>query len=165
MAHDMLREARELLSLLTPLRSDCGGLCAAACCQGGEGEGMYLFPGEAALYRDTPWARVQPSAWRVQGQPVPLLSCPGQCPRTERPLACRLFPLTLSVAADKRSFEVIADPRAWACCPLMPHGLQGLSKEFVTAVEQAFALLWEDPLQRGYLLALDALLREMRSLS
>ena len=41
--------ARELLSTLTPLKTDCGALCSHACCAGDETTGMLLFPGEEAL--------------------------------------------------------------------------------------------------------------------
>ena len=122
---------------------------------------MYLFPGEAALYQDAGWATIRPSAWMVDGKEVPLLCCEGRCPREDRPLACRLFPLSLSVSDAKDVFEVIPDPRAWACCPLMPHGISGLSKDFVSAVQQAFSILWKNPEQRAFLLALDALLRDL----
>lgn len=164
MTSEALLQARAILFAPTPLRNDCGRLCDIACCQGEEGDGMYLFPGEAALYRDASWATLTSSRWMVDGVPAPLLSCQGHCPREDRPLACRLFPLTLSVSEAKDGFEVIPDPRAWACCPLMPHGLQGLTKDFVDAVRNAFSILWKDPEQRAFLMALDALLRDLRSM-
>ncbi len=50
---DALFAARSLLEEVTPLKSDCGRICGAACCASLEGEetGMLLFPGEEALYR------------------------------------------------------------------------------------------------------------------
>ena len=47
---DTVLQARALVGGLTPLKSDCGALCGAACCQADEdGQGgMYLFPGEEA---------------------------------------------------------------------------------------------------------------------
>ena len=55
-----VKAARELLKDLTPLKTDCGRLCQGACCQGDEGTGMLLFPGEDALYAACDFARVTP---------------------------------------------------------------------------------------------------------
>jgi len=50
--------ARKLLETLTPLKTDCGRLCAGACRQGDEKTGMLLFPGEEALYINCSFARI-----------------------------------------------------------------------------------------------------------
>ena len=44
---EAVKQARDLLERVTPLRRDCGGVCGAACCQSDEdGQGgMLLFPG------------------------------------------------------------------------------------------------------------------------
>ena len=50
---EALLAARALLADVTPLRTDCGRCCGAACCapdEDGQG-GMLLFPGEEALFR------------------------------------------------------------------------------------------------------------------
>ena len=84
MEKDTVLRARALIGERTPLRSDCGQLCGAACCQADEdGQGgMYLFPGEEALLHgeDSDFA--------------PIYTCDGTCARENRPLACRIFPLT-----------------------------------------------------------------------
>ena len=52
------REIYALLDRVTPLKSDCGALCGAACCDmaaaesTGEEMGIYLLPGEEALHID-----------------------------------------------------------------------------------------------------------------
>ena len=48
-----LRDCYEILGDLTPLKSNCGKLCGAACCESDEtGEnGMLLFPYEEWFYR------------------------------------------------------------------------------------------------------------------
>ena len=38
-----------LFDSITPVRTDCGGLCDKACCRGDDG-GMYLFPGECLYF-------------------------------------------------------------------------------------------------------------------
>lgn len=84
----VLNDARSLLEQLTPLKRDCGTLCGGACCRSLEGEatGMLLFPGEEDDY-------VGLEGWQLtetkQGW---LVSCPGTCDRSIRPLACRIFP-------------------------------------------------------------------------
>ena len=155
-----LRDARDLLAELTPLRDDCGRRCGAACCQPtpGEESGMYLFPGEEALYPAAmDWAHIRPTAWQVAGQPVQLLVCGGACPRAQRPLACRVFPLVSRCAAQ--GVAVRLDPRAWPVCPLMPYGVRGLDTAFVAAVRAAFQRLEAHPAHRAFLCALDELLR------
>ena len=87
--NDALRKAREILRDVTPLKSDCGRICGARCCQSLEAEesGMLLFPGEEEAYRDK-------AGWILRDTSAGLLViCPGRCRREERPLACRLFPL------------------------------------------------------------------------
>ena len=161
---DALRAARTLLDSVTPLRSDCGRLCGAACCTADAPEsGMYLFPHEEALYdaSDT-WMRLVPTDWAPDGQPASLLICEGHCPRDRRPLACRIFPLALR--CTEAAPQVKPDVRAWPVCPLMPHAPQGLSVEFISAVRAALALLWAVPEHRCYLQALDALLHSFEAL-
>ncbi len=159
-----LENARALLDTLTPLRQDCGALCGAVCCQPSEegDSGMYLFPGEAALYADADWARIVPTRWMVDGVPVPLLLCAGRCPRARRPMACRLFPLAPRV--KNGALTLCMDPRAKPVCPLCASGVQGLSSAFTDAAAQALTTLWAVPAHRAYLTALDALMRQYTTL-
>lgn len=155
-----LEKALAALESLTPLRQDCGRLCDAACCRddGEEELGMLLFPGEADLYdeADAAWMRILPSGEAIAGAEVPLLVCDGVCPRERRPLACRIFPL--GPKARKSGVKARLDARSRAMCPLAEYGRRGLAPEFVAAVEEALALLWEDAEQREYLLWLSALI-------
>ncbi len=155
-----LDTARALLDTLTPLRQDCGALCGAACCQpdAEADSGMYLFPGEAALYATADWARVLPTRWVVDGAPVPLLVCEGRCPRDQRPLSCRLFPLAPRIQNGVLTLRM--DPRARPVCPLCSSGMRGLSPAFVAAAESALTALFAAPEHRAFLAALDALLRQ-----
>ena len=181
-AMDALLAARELLLGATPLKGDCGRFCGAACCRpdaAGEGRagGMYLFPGEENVYGPADaWLRIEPSGWIADGRDVPLLICQGACPRGERPLACRLFPLIARsrVQSNARSgrrgsadalegFDLQFDPRGWPVCPLMPHGLRAMDPAFVASARAALATLWACPAHRGFLSALDALLGQYES--
>jgi len=149
---DRIRAARALLEAKTPLKGDCGTRCAAACCQpdeDGQG-GMLLFPGEAALYTPCPdFAVLTESPVSLSGQPLIFFTCKGSCPRDNRPLACRIFPLT-PVSTDG-GVSVTLDVRAWPVCPLMAHGMAGLSRDFIAAAQTAAAILWEDTENRAYI--------------
>lgn len=142
---DRIRAARAMLRAVTPLSGDCGRRCGGACCkpdEAGNG-GMLLFPGEAALYRPAPpWARLEASDVAVMDRPLVMLTCQGECPRDERPLACRIFPLTPLVDA-RGEVRVALDVRAWPICPLMAHGM-GLSRAFAAACLDAMRLVCQD---------------------
>ncbi len=135
--------ARSRLSTLTPLKTDCGRLCAGACCQGDEVTGMLLFPGEEALYETCGFAKIVPADYELGGRLALLLVCRGHCPREERPLSCRLFPLFLRFGPDGRT-RVRMDARARALCPLTGYGLSALDPAFVSAAREAYNLLLAD---------------------
>jgi len=146
--------ARDTLATITPLRKDCGSFCGAACCQPDENDqgGMILFPGEEQFYQRCDWATITESELLIHHQPLYLLTCDGQCKRAERPLACRIFPLTPYIKADR--LQIILDVRAWPICPLMPSGVDGLSGEFVLAVQTAMHALWREDAHRAYMVEL-----------
>ncbi len=144
--------ARELLKSLTPLKSDCGRFCGGACCSGDDQTGMLLFPGEEAFYASCSFGQVLPAQFSLAGRSVSLFVCRGTCPRDDRPLACRLFPLFLRFSGQK---HVTLDPRAHALCPLCDFGLEGLDPAFVRAAQQAYDTLLTDPDCAAYLRALD----------
>jgi hypothetical protein len=139
---NQIEEARRLLERLTPLKTDCGLTCGAACCRADEdGQGgVTLFPGEARLYKGAEWARIEGG----------ILTCDGFCLREMRSLGCRIFPLT---PRRKKSgaLSVRVDRRAFAMCPLAPSGLRALDPEFVSAVLQALVRIDETPEGREFL--------------
>lgn len=143
---EILGAARTLLEGVTPLNADCGALCAAACCapdEDGQG-GVYLFPGEASLYANVDWARVERDGF---GE---MLVCEGRCERDRRPLGCRIFPLTPRRKKDG-TMAVRMDRRAFAMCPLAPSGARGLSPAFVETATRALSLIDSDPDGRAFL--------------
>lgn len=90
MDNNLILRAREMIGDLTPMLSDCGAYCGAACCEpdeDGQG-GVYLFPGEETLMQDVGWGRLETDRFGA------MLVCHGPCSREQRPLACRIFPLT-----------------------------------------------------------------------
>ena len=166
---ETLVAARELLRDLTPLKTNCGRICGGACCQPDpeeEGEnGMLLLPGEEKYY-------LAP----IEGFPFRLIDddtlfeggkrfvCEGKCVREHRPLACRIFPLRMSVKKDGQ-VEAEIDPRAWWICPLCEQGgLRAMSGAFVEAVKQAGEKLCEDPQLRAALVREQQMIDETRHL-
>lgn len=130
---------------ITPMPVDCGGLCDKACCQGDDG-GMYLFPGEERVYRllKPEWITIEDSdfTYNFDGKKktVKIAFCKGECDRYQRPLACRIFPLTPYLKDGK--IEVITDPRSKAICPLgKALKITDYDRAFVRNVKNAFILL------------------------
>lgn len=138
MQTDALLRAYDALGDLTPMLSDCGVLCGAACCRpdaDGQG-GVYLFTGEAALLNGCDWGHIEPDAF------APMLVCDGPCARKRRPLGCRIFPLTPVVGKYGR-WTVRLDARARAMCPLVASGIRGLDPAFVRAARDALRIVAE----------------------
>lgn len=129
------------IGTLTPMLTDCGALCGAACCrtdEDGQG-GVHLFPGEAGRLRDCDWVdRVLPGSF------APIMMCSGTCERAKRPLGCRIFPLT-PVRGRNGKWTVRLDARARAMCPLIQSGIGGLDPDFVRAVRDALRIIAGDP--------------------
>ncbi len=157
MLPEELRRARDLLMDVTPLCSDCGLLCGAACCRSHPGEqtGMLLFPGEEALYMDDASFRMLPTK---QGT---LLICSGHCNRANRPLACRMFPLLILVRED--GVKVAMDAAARAVCPLAKQGKQALSQTFVARVREAGRCLVENKRLAAHLALLTSMQDELHA--
>lgn len=137
---EIIKRACDAIGDLTPMLSDCGALCGAACCQpdaDGQG-GVYLFPGEEALLRDCEWV-----SSIGEDSFAPVMTCSGVCAREQRPLGCRIFPLT-PVRGKNGRWTVRMDVRARAMCPLVSSGIGGLNPEFVKAVRDALRIIAED---------------------
>lgn len=136
-----VNELYALLAVYTPLPADCGEVCGAACCRGEADRGMLLFPGEDV----PPFGRVQQQGDRR------LFVCGGECDRTHRPLACRIFPLFPYVTADGR-VRAVYDPRAFAVCPLVRLNANvRLQRDFVRRVRRVGRALMRDPAGRAFL--------------
>ena len=148
--NEALRDARARLERVTPLKTDCGRVCGAACCRSAEGEetGMLLFPGEEALFAGRSGWVLRPAALGT------LAVCPGVCDREMRPLACRLFPLLPVLRED--GVRIAVDARARGVCPLARGGLNAFSPEFREAVRGAGVRLAEDEEQAAFLRLLTA---------
>lgn len=132
-----------------PIKADCGRLCNKACCKGDDC-GMYLFPGEKSVYKllKPKWAKIEKSDFSYsvddKEKKTPILFCNGDCDRYQRPLACRIFPLTPYINLDGK-LEIITDPRARSICPLA-NGLDLADYDavFVKNIKRAFGILAEN---------------------
>lgn len=134
---DLISKAYKIIGDLTPLKTDCGRLCNAACCKGDDETGMLLFPGEDKLYENDPDFAVTKTIYGV-----PLLICRGKCERSKRPLSCRIFPL--AIISKNGIIKVIPDPRSKPVCPLYRSAVnQRLDRDFVSAVKNVGKLLSE----------------------
>lgn len=134
-----------LFDNVTPIKGDCGKLCKKACCNGDDA-GMYLFPGEKKVYEliNPEWTKIESSEFTYffdgKKKSVPILFCNGKCDRFQRPLACRIFPLTPYMKDGK--LEVIIDPRAKSVCPLAQYAeVSDFNQDFIKNIKKAFGIL------------------------
>ena len=132
----------------TPIASDCGNLCDKACCKGDDA-GMYLFPGEKKVYSllKPDWLKIEKSdftyKYNNKKKHTPIAICNGDCDRYQRPLACRIFPLTPYLKDGK--IEIIIDPRAKSVCPLsIGLSISDYDAGFVKNVKRCFNILAEN---------------------
>ena len=145
----LIQKAYAILGDLTPLKTDCGALCGAACCQSdvdGQG-GVALLPPEQARLSQVDWAQMG----RDCAMDAPMLLCRAACDRELRPYLCRIFPLCPVQRPDGR-WTVRMDARARAVCPLARSGLKGLDPDFVRAAARSAAALAQDPKGEAFLM-------------
>lgn len=135
-----------LFDNVTPIKGiDCGRLCDKACCKGDGG--MYLFPQEEKVFNflRPDWAKIENSDFKYEydgkKKNLKICTCTGSCDRYQRPLACRIFPLTPYL--DKSGeLKIIVDPRAKAVCRLsMAYNVEDFDRKFVDNVRKTFVLL------------------------
>lgn len=139
----------------TPLFGDCGDLCEKACCEsddcGDDETGMYLFPGEKALFLSHPNFKVISSDFTYKNKTADIVICNGPCTRNARPLSCRIFPL-IPYFRKNSGLKIIIDPRAKHLCPLAQRkALPYLNPDFLRKVEKTFRMLIHFPEVRDFL--------------
>jgi len=135
-----------LFDKVTPIRNfDCGKLCQKKCCKGDGG--MYLFPGEDKVFEflKPDWAVVEKSHFEYdyngKRNAAKICTCNGICDRYQRPLACRIFPLTPYINAEDR-LEITVDPRAKSICrPARAYNVEDFDRTFAENVRKTFILL------------------------
>ncbi len=141
-----------LFDRATPLPVDCGAVCGKACCAGDEKTGMLLFPGE-----ETSLPVFESEAGRVA-------VCGRTCRRSERPLACRIFPF-LPLPDENGRIRAVPDARAVPVCPLARLARDvRFSRRFLRRVKKAGRILMRDPECAAFLQKLGDEQNELRTL-
>ncbi|MDD2189512.1 MAG: hypothetical protein PHV71_02880 [Eubacteriales bacterium] len=155
-----------LLNNVSPLPSDCGQLCSAACCScGGDAidengldfdMGIYLLPGEEKLFsRRETWLKWSienaedyefPDSW--QGK-IYFVRCktPPHCPREMRPLQCRFYPLAPYLTEDEKLRLILSPADLPYRCPLVADNIP-LQPSFIKATHTVWKRLIRDPMIR-----------------
>ncbi len=141
------------LNHITPLQVDCGELCQKACCRPDLGHGVYLFPGEAQMFQTQ-------ADWRTleDFNGCQVLNCTGDCPRRERPLFCRLFPLWPYLSASGELSLQFYAPMACFCPLIQLKDFSILAPDYLAEVQKIATLLVQQPACRDFL---DRLAREI----
>ena len=108
----------ELLDKVTPLSKDCGVLCDKACCkEEDEPAGMFVFPFEEELLKNVDFGYMENSNCEYgENKVAKIFYCTKPCNREERPLSCRIFPLTPYRKNGKTM--LVMNPAAKKMCPL-----------------------------------------------
>lgn len=159
MNRERMERAYAAIGDLTPMHSDCGTLCGAACCAAdadGQG-GVCLLEPEAEVLRAADWGKIEHDAQMN----APMLMCTNGCDRTVRPFLCRIFPLC-PVMGKNGKWTVRMDARARAVCPLCQNGLNGLNPDFVRACVRAVRILAESETGEAFLRKWSAIEAEFR---
>jgi len=150
-----------------PIKGDCGTLCDKACCKG-EDSGMFLFPMEDKVYDllNPDWAKLETSEFSYEfdgkEKKVPILFCNGNCDRYQRPLACRIFPLTPYLDSGGK-LEIIVDPRSKSVCPLSRRlDIENYNYKYVKNIKKAFSLLMKNSEFKEYMKTYSEYLDEYR---
>ncbi len=145
----------------TPLKMDCGKLCNNACCVDVDGDemGMYLFPGEEKMFEGKENFKIEESELGLMDKKVKILFCKPYCKRSERPLACRIFPLFPYIDL-MGELKIIIDPRGRSICPLYKGEVRDLSGPFVRGVTHIGEILANDQECFEYLFSLSRYIDE-----
>ena len=171
-----------LLDLVSPIDSDCGALCGAACCTcGGDSSladgldydlGIYLLPGEDKVFtKKEDWLKWSveyaedydfPESWFGK---VYFVRCktPPVCPREKRPLQCRFFPLAPHITKEGELRLILSPVDLPYTCPLIQEPIK-LEDRFIQANYTVWKRLIKDPLIHD-LVQMDSSGRDLISLT
>ena len=157
----------KLFDFVTPVKADCGGLCDKACCKGDD-SGMLLFPGEEEVFKllNPDGIKIEKTELKYEfdgkERTVYLATCDGKCDRFQRPLSCRIFPLTPYLTADGK-LEIIIDPRGKGICPMAKAlYLEDFDGAFVRNIRRAFTLLMKNVRFKSFMKMYSEYLDEFR---
>ncbi len=144
-----------LLDKVSPLKTDCGLLCGAACCSSTDANmGIYLLPGEEKMFsRKETWLKWQiesaldfdfPDSWTGKIHFIRCTNAPN-CPRKLRPLQCRFFPLAPHLTEDGLLVIIRYTSELPYLCPLIENKTQ-LMPSYSQVVYTVWKRLIKDPI-------------------
>lgn len=171
-----------LLDKASPISTDCGVLCDAACCNcGGDSAhsegldfelGIYLLPGEEKVFTmKEDWLKWSieyaedydfPDSWFGK---IYFVRCktPPFCSREMRPLQCRFFPLAPHISKDGILHLIISPVDLPYICPLIKNHIK-LENRFIKANYTVWKRLIKDNLIYD-LVKMDSSSRDLISLT
>ena len=136
-----IKKAWQILDSVSPFDEDCGKACGSRCCTGDEHCGMLLLPKEDELLQEA-GADFLKFGKNEDGDIYAV--CSGECERSLRPFACRIYPLFALPFIDDNGniirIKMIKDPRAESVCPIAAADLK-VNYKFERAVRCAVRML------------------------
>lgn len=151
----LINKAYELLDRTTPLISDCGRLCGGKCCKGDGETGMFLFPGEEEILKNTEGFRILDCEGNFGYK---MVVCGGSCDRKTRPLACRIYPYFPMITDD--GFDSRADIRGIGSCPLLHNNIK-VDYAFLRQIRKVARLFARNEELKNYILNINSMLDEI----
>lgn len=152
----LYKKVYELLDTYPVSDKDCGEYCGKACCcytvPDDMESGMELLPGEDEIFPlESEWLKPcfltgslyeYPPEWGTHTGCIQI-RCLQPCPREERPVNCRLFPLTVYVEKG-RYYLIVAEGLTDYSCQLINRP-DLINPEFLNSARKAAILLLEIP--------------------
>ena len=151
----LITKAYELFERTAPLSYDCGRLCGSRCCKGSDNTGMWLFPDEEKLLKDTAGFEIKDCESNFGYK---MLVCRGFCERKTRPLSCRIFPYFPMISGG--DFDARADIRGISICPLLCKNIKP-EYAFIRQVRKAARLISQSDEIREYIINVNSILDEI----
>lgn len=165
------RACYRFLDRFSPVDSDCGLLCSAACCHAKQADtemGIFLLPGEELMQKDAGWLALStekcaeyelPASW---GEEFTFAKCPepDSCRRMLRPLQCRTFPLMPYISEAGELTMLYNDSELPYECPLIEDEIP-LNDDFVMATRTVWKHLMRDQRVRDMVIQDSEALREL----
>lgn len=158
-----LQKALDELENITPLKPfNCGKLCSARCCSGGDNDGMGLFPGEKELLENCKDFEINDSEGNF-GEPV-IVAAAAATGAKDR-LRAGYFRCFRSPVECENEIVIVPvpDPRA-GMCPLL-RCPEKIDRRFYRAVRRAGEYLLRDEDTRKYLLELSGEITDIAELA